>query len=694
MSSAQLHAARIPRKTSDHGNRLGRLSGASARRRAIYLRREINRNDHLYYVLDAPVISDAEYDELKQQLIAIEERLPQLRTPDSPTQRVGGAPRQGVATIAHETPMLSIQSIWTEEDFRHFYDTCCQELHRKSCNLVGEPKYDGLSLELIYENRELVSTSTRGDGYSGEDVTANVKTIREIPLKIRPRLNNGKAQAPHHIVLRGEVYMDKKEFGQFNRRQEDLGAKTFANPRNAAAGSLRQLDPRITAKRPLHIFLWEVAPATRGRPASQWQCLQFIEELGFKRNPNANRFESVDAAVQWFQKMKRRRESLPYEIDGCVFKVDDLADQERLGTRAADPRWEIAWKFPPLQEATRINSIDAYVGRTGALTPVATLAPVHIGGVEVTHVTLHNQDEIDRKGIRIGDTVIIERAGDVIPHVVQVIQKHRTGGERKYKLPRLCPVCGSEIARVEGEVIMRCPNTSCPARLREALVHFASTESMDIRGLGTSLAEQLVAKKLVKNLSDIYGLRAQNLQQLMRMGEKSARNVIHAIEQSKENSKLDRLIYGLGIPHVGRALAMDLATNFPSLDKLAGADEQALRSAGFGSVVSAAIVQWFANNANQDLIKRLKQAGVNPKLRRKGKRLEGKTLVFTGELARVTREQAKETVIQQGGRVSDNVSQKTDFLVVGSNPGRTKTEGAGKHGTKTLSETEFLDLIQ
>jgi len=385
--------------------------------------------------------------------------------------------------------------------------------------------------------------------------------------------------------------MDKKEFEQFNRKQEDLGAKTFANPRNAAAGSLRQLDPGITAKRPLHIFLWEVAPATRGRPASQWQCLQLIKELGFKRNPNANRFESVDAAVQWFQEMKRRRESLPYEIDGCVFKVDNLADQERLGTRASNPRWEIAWKSPPLQETTRIKSIEAYVGRTGALTPVATLAPVHIGGVEVTHVTLHNQDEINRKDIRVGDTVLIERAGDVIPHVVRVIQKHRTSRERKYKLPRRCPVCGSETERIEGEVIARCPNASCPARLREALTHFASTESMDIRGLGTSLAEQLVAKKLVKNMADIYGLRVQDLQQLMRMGEKSARNVIHAIEQSKENSKLDRLIYGLGIPHVGRALATDLATNFPSMDKLAGADEQALRSAGFGARQAPMLIQ-------------------------------------------------------------------------------------------------------
>jgi DNA ligase (NAD+) len=688
-----MHVATTRHASRSDTSGFGKLSEASARRRAAQLRREINRNDRLYYVLDAPVISDAEYDELKRQLIAIEERFPQLRMLDSPTQRVGGSPKQGLATIPHETPMLSIQSIWTEKDFRHFYESCCEELHKRSCTLVGEPKYDGLSLEMVYESGELVSASTRGDGYRGEDVTANVKTIREVPLKV-PVRSNRRLRVPGHLVLRGEVYMDKKEFEQFNRKQEDLGAKTFANPRNAAAGSLRQLDPKVTARRPLHVILWEVAPAARGRPASHWECLEFIKELGFKRNPNVNRFESVDAAVQWFEKMKKQRESLPYEMDGCVFKIDNLVDQSRLGTRAANPRWEIAWKFPPLQETTRIKSIDAYVGRTGALTPVATLAPVHLGGVEVTHVTLHNQDEIDRKDIRIGDTALIERAGDVIPHVVRVIKERRTGRERKYQLPRRCPVCGSEIQRVEGEVIARCPNTSCPARLREALTHFASTESMDIRGLGPSVGEQLVGKKLVKNLADVYRLQAQDLKQLIRMGEKSSRNLIRSIERSKQNAKLDRLLYGLGIPHVGRALATDLAARFPSVDEFTAADEQALRSAGFGIVVSAAIAKWLANKANQNVIRELKQAGINPKLQRKGNRLEGKTVVFTGELAQMTRERAKEAVIQQGGRVSETVSRQTDFLVIGSGPGRTKTRDAEKHGTKTLTESEFLELIK
>jgi len=659
---------------------------ARARRRAAALRRRIEDHDHRYYVLDAPVISDAKYDELKRELLAIEERYPDLVTPDSPTQRVGGAPRAGFVTIRHETPMLSIQSIWTEDEFRRFYETRMKELGRKSCAIVGEPKYDGASVELIYDNGVLVSASTRGDGASGEDITANVRTIREVPWRLRGRV-------PPHLVLRGEVYMNKKEFDAFNRRQEDLGAKTFANPRNAAAGSLRQLDPKITAKRPLHIFFWEITPATRGRPASHWQCLELMKALGLKTNPYVRRFESADEAVEWFEQMKRRRERLPYEIDGCVFKIDALADHPRLGTRAASPRWSIAWKFPPLQKSTRVRSIEAYVGRTGALTPVATLDPVHIGGVEVAHVTLHNQDEIDRKDVRIGDAVLIERAGDVIPHVVQVVKERRSGRERRYRLPRQCPVCSSRVVRLTDEVVARCPNTSCPARLREAVIHFASTEAMDIRGLGEKLADQLVAKGVVKNIADIYDLKAQDLRRLTRMGDKSAANIIASIKRSRQNAKLDRLIFGLGIPHVGRALAVDLASRFGSIGRLAAADAQALRRAGFGTVVSSAIAQWFADASNQRLLKRLQQAGLRPKLERKGSRLQDRTLAFTGTLEHMSREQAKEAVLRQGGRVAGSVSRNTDYLVVGAGPGGAKTAAARKYGTKTISEKEFLRIV-
>ena len=690
----KIHYATVPLRSQANTSDLASLNEAQARRRAAQLRHKINQDDYQYYALDAPLISDAEYDELKRQLIAIEERFPKLVTPDSPTQRVGGMPKQGVATIPHETPMLSIQSIWSAKDFCHFYESRCRELGKTDCRLVGEPEYDGTSLELVYDDGQLVAASTRGDGHSGEDVTSNVKTIREVPLKLPAGAQNGKVQVPRHLVLRGEVYMDKKEFEKFNRKQEDLGEKTFANPRNAAAGSLRQLDPRITAKRPLHVFFWEVGPTTRGRPRSHWDCLQLMTKLGLRANPNVSHFASVDEAVRWFQEMGKRRERLPYEIDGCVFKVDNLADQEHLGTRAANPRWEIAWKFPPLQKTTRIRRIDAYVGRTGALTPVATLEPVHIGGVEVTHVTLHNQDEIDRKDIRIGDTVVVERAGDVIPHVVQVIKERRRDSERKYRLPKDCPVCGSPIARIPGEVIARCANISCPARLREALIHFASTEAMDIRGLGVNLAEELVARRLVRNVADIYALRWDDLKHVVRMGDKSARNIITSIAKSKSEPTLGRFIYGLGIPHVGRAVATDLAPHFPSIDKLAGASERALRAAGFGVVISSAIRKWFASRTNRELVARLKRAGINPKLQRKGSRLEGKALVFTGELAQMTREQAKEAVVQQGGRISDSVSRNTDFLVVGSRPGGTKTESANKYGTRILNESEFLNLVR
>jgi DNA ligase (NAD+) len=374
--------------------------------------------------------------------------------------------------------------------------------------------------------------------------------------------------------------------------------------------------------------------------------------------------------------------------------VDNLADQDRLGTRAANPRWAVAWKFPPLQKTTRIKAIEAYVGRTGALTPVATLEPVPIGGVQVTHVTLHNQDEIDRKDVRIGDKVLIERAGDVIPHVVQVIKEDRSGQEKRYHLPSHCPVCRSQIERIQGEVIARCPNSSCPARIREALIRFASTEAMDIRGLGERLAEQLVEKHLVKNLADIYELTLTDLKRLMHMRDKSAGNIINSIEHSKENATLDRLIYGLGISQVGRALATDLAVKFPSIEDLAAANERALRVAGFGTVASSAIAEWFSNRGNQALIRRLMRAGINPKLQRRGSRLEGKTLVFTGELAHLTRERAKQAAVQQGGRVSESVSRQSDFLVVGSSPGGTKTEKARKYGTTILNEADFLKLIK
>ncbi|HEY0947440.1 MAG TPA: NAD-dependent DNA ligase LigA [Opitutaceae bacterium] len=673
-----------------------KLGFRGAKTCAARLRRVLLDHDYRYHVLDDPVISDADYDKLKRELIALEERFPELVTPDSPTQRVGGRPREGFVTIRHETPVLSIQSLWQEEDFRRFYESRCRELGRKSCVLVGEPKYDGASIELVYDDGRLVSASTRGDGHTGEEVTSNIRTIREVPLQLPAGLAGRKrkrVRVPPHLVLRGEVYMEKGDFEQLNRRQERAGGRTFANPRNAAAGSLRQLDPKITAQRPLRVFFWEVAPATRGRPATHTECLQLLKNLGLKTNAEATALHSADEAVRWFERMRARRERFRYEIDGCVLKIDDLADQQKLGTRADSPRWAVAWKFPARQGTTRIREITAHVGRTGAVTPVARLDPVQLGGVQVGYVTLHNQDEIDRKDIRVGDTVLVERAGDVIPHVVQVVKERRTGREKRYRLPRTCPDCGGPITRGAGEAVARCTNTSCPARLREALRHFSSTEAMDIHGFGGKLVDQLVSRRVVASLADIYALAPGDLKKLGRIGEKAAGNLFAAIGRSRKNARLDRVLYAVGIPGVGRAAAMALAAKFGSLGKFARADARALASAGFGSQLSAGIAQWLENRANRELLARLRRAGIDPKLVRRGDRLKDKTVVFTGGLDSMTREQAADAVIQQGGKVGDNVSRDTDLVVTGARPGATKLNAARAHAIKTIDEPAFLRLV-
>ncbi|MFO7897675.1 MAG: NAD-dependent DNA ligase LigA, partial [Planctomycetota bacterium] len=546
-----------------------KLSKTEAKKRAATLREQLEHHNYRYYVLDDPEISDAEYDELKNELVAIEKAYPALVTPDSPTQRVGAEPREELGTIDHESPMLSLQSIREEGAFRRFHDTCREELDQTRVSLVGEPKYDGLSVEIVYDDGKLARASTRGDGRTGEDVTPNIKTIREVVLRLQ---GGADVSIPRHLVVRGEVYMRKHEFEAFNGEQEEAGNKTFANPRNAAAGSLRQLDPGITARRPLRIFFWEIGPSSSRRPDSQWQCLSLMKQLGLKTNPRTTRLDSADQAVEWYNQMAEQRDGLPYEIDGCVFKVNDLSAHDELGTRAANPRWAIAWKFEARRASTRIQKIEPYVGRTGALTPVAILEPVHIGGVEVSHVSLHNQDEIDRKDIRVGDHVLVERAGDVIPHVVRVIEDKRTGDERPYHLPDTCPVCGGEARKPEGEAVTRCTNASCPAQLKARIIHFASRQALDIDGLGDKLAEQFVDEDVIDDLADLFDLDAADLTGLERMAETSARNLVDAIRESKESATLPRLIFGLGIPHVGRSVAADLARAFGSIDELAGAD--------------------------------------------------------------------------------------------------------------------------
>jgi DNA ligase (NAD+) len=676
--------------------KLDTLTSADAAARAEALRREIREHNYRYYVLDDPTVLDSEYDALIRELHAIEEKFPDLITPDSPTQRVGGQPREGFATVRHESPMSSLLSIFDEADMRRFYVTCQDELGRPDVDLVAEPKYDGLSLELVYDHGQLASAATRGDGTTGEDVTANARTIRSLPQRLREVAGE---KVPDHMVVRGEVLLFKKEFAEFNRRAEEAGEKTFANPRNAAAGSLRQLDPQITARRPLSIFFWELVISSGGLPGTQWECLERMKSLGLKTCPESRRLKSVEEAVAWHHELEKRRDDLPYEIDGCVFKVDSLAAHARLGVRAANPRWAVAYKFTPRQQTTRIVSIEAYVGRTGAVTPVATLEEVEIGGVKVTHVSLHNQDEVDRKDIRVGDTVLVERAGDVIPHVVQVVIEKRPAHAAPYKLPAKCPVCGGPVEKPEGEAITRCTSNSCPAQLKESLKHWGSKHAADIDGLGDKIVDQLVDCALVHDVAELYDLKSEQVADLERMGEKSAANLVEQIEASKK-AALPRIILGLGIRHVGRATADALAENFGSLEAIAVASLDDLMAVpDVGTEVAAAIAEWFGNEKNRRLIEQLRHHGIDPRLEKKekvaatGGRLADKTVVVTGELESMTREEAEELVRKEGGKPTSGVSKKTDYLVAGASPGGTKMRAAAKHGTKMLTEQEFLKLV-
>jgi DNA ligase (NAD+) len=670
------------------------MTRAEAAQCAEDLRRRIEHHNHRYYVLDAPEVSDAEYDALIVELRAIEERWPDLITPESPTQRVGGRPREGFATVAHETPMRSLLSIFGEDEVRRFYETCQQELGRTDVEVVAEPKYDGASIEIVYDKGLLVSAATRGDGMTGEDVTANIKTIKGVPLRLR---QEGDAPAPDHLVVRGEVLIFKQDFLKLNAAAEEAGQKVFANPRNAAAGSLRQLDPEVTHKRPLTIFFWEMAPSTKPeRPATQWEGLALMRRLGLRTCPESAVLKTLVDIIRWHHDLERRRDELDFEIDGCVFKVNSLADHQRLGMRSANPRWAVAYKFTPRQKTTRILSIDPSVGRTGAVTPVATLEPVEIGGVTVTHVSLHNQDEIDRKDICVGDTVLVERAGDVIPHVVQVIQEKRPHGAEPWRLPARCPVCASEVTKPEGEAISRCTNNSCPAQLKESLKHWGSKQAVDIDGLGDKIVDQLVDRGMVRDVADLYDLKPEPLIDLERMGAKSAENLVAEIAGSREAS-LSRVVLGLGIRHVGRSLAETLAGEFGSLDALAAADESRLQAVtDVGPEVAASLLTWFASHENRRLLEKLKAHGIDPQMARpaaKSGRLIGKTFVITGELSGMTREEAEDLVRAEGGKATGSVSKSTDYLVAGASPGGTKMRAAEKYGTPILGEAEFLKLV-
>jgi DNA ligase (NAD+) len=656
------------------------------------LRRLIQHHNNRYYVLDDPEISDAEYDRLMRQLETLEQQHPEFLTQDSPTQRVGAEALKAFSSVAHTLPMLSLTNAMSEEEVRDFDERVKRFLKIESdIEYVVEPKLDGLAVELIYVNGKFVQGSTRGDGFTGEDITQNLRTIKSLPLVL---LKQGNIPVPPRIDVRGEVIMQIKDFEKFNKKRAEAGEPLFANPRNAAAGSVRQLDSRITAQRPLDFYCYGVGAAEGISVTCQWDMLQAFKSVGLKVNPHIKKCMTLDETIRACEDIEAKRETLLYEIDGAVIKVNSFDLQARLGTISKSPRWAIAFKFTPHQETTVIEDIQVQVGRTGALTPVAILRPVHVGGVVVRHATLHNQDEIERKDIRIGDTVIIQRAGDVIPQVVKVITDKRTGKEIKFLMPDRCPVCGAKVMRSKEEAVYRCTGDQCIAKLKERISHFASKRAMDIDGLGEKLVEQIVDKGLVKNVADIYHIPHEEWAGLERMADKSAQNMVGAIEKSKK-AGLERLIYALGIRHVGEHVAKVLVSSLNNLIQIEKATKDELMQINeIGPEVAESIVQFFSQEANRAVLEQLQNAGVSmePKLTPKAGKLSGKTFIFTGTLEHFTRDEAEQRVQALGGKIVSSVSSKTDYVVAGKDPG-SKYDKAKKLGITIINESDFYDLV-
>jgi DNA ligase (NAD+) len=653
------------------------------------LREEIRRYDYYYYVLNQPLISDAEYDKLFRELLELERQYPELVTLDSPTQRVGAPPAEEFAPVEHAIPMLSLANCFNDEELEEWDDRVRRMLGGEPVEYVCEPKLDGLSVELVYVDGVFTVGSTRGDGRVGEDVTRNLRTIKQVPLRLFPL--NGKV--PRLLEARGEVYMEKEAFRRLNEERERAGEPLFANPRNAAAGSLRQLDPNVTASRPLKIFFYAMGRAEGIEIRSQVELLTTFPKLGLPVNPLWKLCKTLDEVKAFYRELLAMRHELPYEADGMVVKVNDFAQREILGEVSRAPRWAIAYKFPAEEATTRVLDIVVQVGRTGALTPVANLKPVEVSGATVSRATLHNADEIRRKDIRIGDWVIVRRAGEVIPEVVKSIPERRTGAEKEFKMPERCPACGGPVVRPPGEVAYRCENLSCPARIKESIRHFASRRAMDIEGLGEKLVDQLVETGLVRKLSDIYRLKKEDLVNLERMGEKSAQNLLEQIERSK-NAGLARLIFALGIRYVGEHLAQVLAQHFPSLEALSNATyEELIQIPEIGPRIAQSIVDFFRNEENRKLIQELKELGVKTEAEKpKEGPLSGKTFVFTGTLSAFPREEARRLVESLGGRVASSVSRKVDYVVVGADPGE-KLRKAQELGITILTEEEFRKLV-
>lgn len=661
----------------------------TALKKAEELRKIIEHHNFRYYVLDQPEISDAEFDELMKQLEKIETQFPDLVTPDSPTQRVGGKPSEGFKTVEHLTQMLSLDNAFNYDELKAFDKRMRKELKEDRIDYVCELKVDGVAVSIIYEKGKYVRGATRGDGRTGEDITANIRTIRSLPLRLQFEIT------PNLIEVRGEAFLSKEKFKQINEEREEQGQPLFANPRNAAAGSLRQLDPSITASRLLDINVFSLGEIRDGEFKDQWEILNFMKDCGLKVNENIELAHDIDEVFDYCQKWEKRRHSLPYEIDGVVVKVNDFARQEILGYTTKSPRWAIAFKFPAEQKTTKLKDIIVGVGRTGAVTPAAVLEPVRVAGSTISMATLHNEDEIRRKDVRIGDYVIVQKAGDVIPEIVAPVVSRRTGKERMFKMPSVCPVCGSRVVRLPGEAVARCTGITCPAQIFELIIHFASRGAMDIDGMGPSVVGQLLEKGLIKDVGDIYYLTMDDLLKIEHFKDKAANNLTQAVQRSKERP-LPRMVFALGIRHVGTHVAELITARFQSMDSLmkAGFDELS-EIPGVGPRIAESVVDFFKEKKNREVIDKLAAAGVKMEAAVKphGGIFEGKTIVLTGKLAVLTRSEAEEMIKNEGGSTSSSVSKNTDFVVAGEEAG-SKLEKAMKLNVKIIGENEFLDLVK
>ncbi|HZV61076.1 MAG TPA: NAD-dependent DNA ligase LigA [Methylophilaceae bacterium] len=667
-------------------------SGSNPAEQIAALREEIRRHDYLYYVMDAPEVPDSEYDKLFRQLQQLEQDNPDLITPDSPTQRVGGKPLKAFASVTHRVPMLSLNNAFEEVEVAAFDRRVRESLGQSQIEYAVEPKFDGLAITLTYEQGVLVQGATRGDGYTGEDVTNNLRTIRAIPVRLH--IDN----PPRLLEVRGEVFMLKRDFERLNQEQQARGDKTFANPRNAAAGSLRQLDPNITIKRPLSFYAYGVG-AAEGIPelSTHSASLEYLAELRLPVTKERKVVQGMQGLMDYYTSIGGKRESLPFDIDGVVYKVNNFSQQHELGFVSRAPRWAIAHKFPAQEALTEVIDIDVQVGRTGAITPVARLKPVFVGGVTVTNATLHNEDEVRRKDVHVGDTVTVRRAGDVIPEIVNVLTERRPSNARAFVMPTTCPVCGSHVVRLEDEAVARCSGELfCPAQRKQAILHFASRRAMDIEGLGEKLVDQLVDGDFVHDLADIYKLDLPALANLERMAEKSAQNILDALEKSK-NTTLQRFIYALGIRNVGEATAKDLARFFGGLPPLQNADFETLQQVpDVGPIVAESIYEFFHEPHNQEVIGKLIDAGIHWQ-ESAGRStsagpLTGKTLVLTGTLPNLSRDEAKELIEAAGGKVSGSVSKKTDYVVAGTEAG-SKLDKAQELGVAILDEDGLKALL-